>query len=334
MTDRSALSHLVRILGRGPGRSRNLERHEAARAMRLMLEGDAAPEAVGALLMLMRYRGENPDEIAGFADGARAGLGAWRDVGAAVDWPSYAAGKSRGLPLFLLSARLVAQAGLPVLMHGWNSASHMRPGADLRAALPAMEVPVVQTPAGAAQALRTGGIAYAALEAMSPDLHRLLRLRDVLGLRSAVNTTLRVLNPSGAATSVQGVFHPPYRPLQVSAALLLGQPRQMALKGGGGEFERNPAKTVILEGAARGDRYEMDAPPIVEEARRLSGDEAPDPALLPALWSGARRDAFSEAVVIATAAAALLAAGEAPGLPEAEDAAARLWRDRLGARAA
>ena len=35
---------------------------------------------------------------------------------------------------------------------------------------------------------------------------RLLRLRDVLGLRSAVNTVLRVLNPAGAETAVQGVY--------------------------------------------------------------------------------------------------------------------------------
>lgn len=34
--------------------------------MRLMLDG-AAPEAVGALLMLLRMKGETSDEIAGLA---------------------------------------------------------------------------------------------------------------------------------------------------------------------------------------------------------------------------------------------------------------------------
>ena len=80
-------------------------------------------------------------------------------------------------------------------------------------------------------------------------------LRDVLGLRSAVNTTLRVMNPSGAACSVQGVFHPPYRPLQVDASILRGQPRQLALKGGGGEFGDDgmlPMCTGIEEGCSGG----------------------------------------------------------------------------------
>ena len=326
-------SQLVRTLGRGPGRSRNLERGEAAEAMRQMLAGTPAPEAVGALLMLMRYRGENADEIAGFCDGATEGLAPWAEQRPAIDWPSYAAGRSRGLPLFLLAAKLAAQAGLPVLMHGWNSAAHMREAADLRAALPRIGIPVVETPQAAREALAAQGIGYAPLEAMSPELYRLLRLRDVLGLRSAVNTTLRVMNPSGAACSVQGVFHPPYRPLQVEASMLRGQPRQMALKGGGGEFERNPAKSVTLEGVVGGERIEIEAAPIIDDTRRLA-DETPDPAKLPALWAGEVEDPFSEAVVVATAAAALLAAGACTDLAAAEAEAARLWSERGSLRAA
>ena len=137
------LSQLVRALGRGPGRSRNLERQEAKAAMAAILAGRAAPEAVGALLMLMRFRGENAAEIAGFVDAMRDRSAAWAGVGAALDWPSYAAGKSRGLPWFLLSARLVAQAGFPVLLHGWNSHPGM---ADPRASLAGAGVPVTPTP--------------------------------------------------------------------------------------------------------------------------------------------------------------------------------------------
>ncbi len=64
----------VRTLGRGPGRSRSLTREEAEDAMRLMLSGDAAPQAVGALLMLMRMKGETAEEIAGFAHAAQSAM--------------------------------------------------------------------------------------------------------------------------------------------------------------------------------------------------------------------------------------------------------------------
>ena len=122
MTEAAAiLAPMVRALGRGPGRSRHLTREEAAQAMRTMLKGEAAPEAAGALLMLLRYRGEDANEIVGFVDALRGAAHEWKGVGAAIDWPSYAAGRSRGAPWFLLSARLVSLAGAPVLIHGWNS---------------------------------------------------------------------------------------------------------------------------------------------------------------------------------------------------------------------
>lgn len=86
-----SLSDHVRTLGRGPGRSRSFTQEEAFDAMTAMLTGDAAPEAVGALLMLMRMKGEIPTEIAGFAAAARVALPDLPPVD--PDWPTYAAGR-------------------------------------------------------------------------------------------------------------------------------------------------------------------------------------------------------------------------------------------------
>ena len=113
-----SLAEYVRILGRGQGRSRSMTHAEARTAMTLMLAETAAPEAVGAVLMLMRMKGETAEEIAGFAEASQSALSGLPQVD--LDWPSYAAGRSRGLPWFLLSARLVSQAGYQVLLHGWN----------------------------------------------------------------------------------------------------------------------------------------------------------------------------------------------------------------------
>jgi len=125
-----SLSRFVHMLGRGPSKARHMTRDEAGEAIGLILDGQAAPEAVGALLMLMRYRGETADEIAGFVDAIRARVSGWDALPVALDWPSYAAGRSRGRPWFLLSAKLVARAGHRVLIHGWNS--HQNPVASVR----------------------------------------------------------------------------------------------------------------------------------------------------------------------------------------------------------
>ncbi|MBE3639560.1 glycosyl transferase family protein [Mangrovicoccus algicola] len=320
------LAPLVRALGRGPGRSRSLDRKEAAEAMAAILDRTAAPEAVGALLMLMRYRGETGEEIAGFVDAIRARLARWEGLPVTLDWPSYASGRSRGLPLFLLSARLVALAGQRVLIHGWNS--HQNPHADLRAHLGEAGIAAATTPEGAAQALEENGIVYLPLEALDPELLRVVRLRDELGLRSPVNTALRAMNPARAPACVQGVFHPPYRGLQQDAAALLGERNLMVIKGGGGEFERHPAKQILVYGLEDGAVHEQMVPPLVEDTRRLA-DPDPKPGDLGRLWRGERSDAFAEATVTGTAALALLAAGGATTLEAAEARMRDLWGDRL-----
>ena len=321
-----SLAPLVYAMGRGPGRARSLSEDEAADAMRAMLAGTAEPEAVGALLMLMRYRGETPAEIAGFVTAARESLDGWAAVAPGLDWPSYAAGRSRGLPWFLLSAKLLAQAGVPVLLHGWTANAGKL--SDPRQSLESVDIPTVDTPATARAALGKHGIAYLPLENLSPDLLRLLRLREVLGLRSAVNTVLRCLNPCDATASVQGVFHPPYRALQQEASLRLGLGSLTVIKGGGGEFERNPAKPIEVFGVTQTDAWTLTAPAKLHTAQRLAEGVA-ECVDLAALWSGAAHDPFGIALVRGTAALALLAAGRAIDLEAAEAMAETLWLARL-----
>ena len=305
-----ALGEHVRTLGRGPGRSRSLEMSEARDAMNIMLNGEGAPEAVGALLMLLRMKGETPDEIAGFASAAQARL---PDMPRSdLDWPCYAAGRSRGAPWLLLAAKLVARAGHTVLLHGWNGKD-----ARIRAALPGLGIPVARTAAEADAALARHAIAYLPLEAVLPELFRLLTLRDVLHLRSCVNTVCRMLNPGRAAASVQGVFHPSYRTLQADAALRLGWSALSVIKGGGGEFERHPGKVIAGFGLRNSASWQDDLPALIDDKRRLTEVEpTPD-----ALWSGTTDNPFARACVLGTAQLALDTLGS-------ETKAETLWSDR------
>ncbi|UWQ94832.1 glycosyl transferase family protein [Rhodobacteraceae bacterium M385] len=314
----SAAPHLapyVAILGRGPGRSRSLTRDEAFAAMEIMLSGDAAPEAVGALLMLLRMKGEAAGEIAGFAAAAQCTCPALPM--ADLDWPSYAAGRTRGLPWFLLSARLVAMAGYRVVLHGWNGRDDA-----VRAHLATAGIVTATTADTAEAAMAKQGIVYLPLEDVHPALHHLLALRPVLGLRSCINTVARMLNPARAAASVQGVFHPSYRLLQADAAQALGWQALSVIKGGGGEFERHPGKGITGFGLREGQAWDAQLPALRHDTRRLA--EVAGGVTLGSLWEGAATDAFAEDIVIGTAALALETLGSDAPLETAQS----LWQTR------
>ena len=308
------LAEHVRTLGRGPGRARSLTRDEAFDAMRLMLQDGTAPEAIGAALMLLRMKGETADEIAGLAAAAQAGMSDMPRVD--LDWPSYAAGRTRGAPWFLLSARLVADAGHRVLLHGWNGTDDA-----VRSGLRSAGIATATTPDQAADLLDRDGIAYMPLEAAHPALFALLNLRAVLGLRSCVNTVCRMLNPGAAAASVQGVFHPSYRLLQADAAAQLGWQNLTVIKGGGGEFERHPAKDIAAFGLRAGAPWEAQFAATRSETRRLAAD-------LSAGLTGP--SPFETDIITGTAALAL----DTLGVTDSADAAQRLWDARKAARAA
>ena len=292
----------VQALGRGPGRSRPLTRAEAADAMALLLTpGAVDPHQAGAFLMLLRYRGENGDELAGLVDAARAAIGA-APGSVDLDWPSYGAGRTREAPWFLLAAVALAGTGLRIAMHGSNEFST---GFSVAEGLAALGRPVAEDRAAALANLDAGGFAYLPLAALSPELDRLLGLRRLFGLRSPINTLVRLMDPFDAAAGIDGVFHPPYIDSHIAAAQRLDRPRLLVLKGGGGEAERNPAKPVTAHlWDARAGRGVVALPAMAAPA---AGAPEPDIA---ALWRGEVVDAAVEARVVATIELGLLALGQ------------------------
>ncbi len=318
-------AEFVATLGRGPGRSRALTREEAREAFTLVLRGNVDPVQLGAFLMLLRYRGEDADEIAGLVEAAREAAALPAPLGAALDWPSYGAGRTRGAPWFLLAALTLARAGVPVLMHGSNRFSG---GVGVPEALAALGMAPADSFANAERQMADARFAYVPLDLILPALGRLLELRELLGLRSPVNTVVRLLDPAGAPAGVDGVFHPPYLAVHMGVAERLGRTRLLVLKGGGGEAERNPAKPAVghLWDACAGQAE------VAFPALSVVSPERGDAALLAAVWRGESQPPGAVATVQATLGLALLALGRAATAEDADSMAAALWSDRDGTK--
>ncbi len=310
----------IRILGKGKKGSRPLTQEEAFQAMRMILAGEVEEIQLGAFLMLMRVKEETPEELAGFVLAVRETLPAIANNSADLDWSAYA-GKRRHLPWFMLSSFLLAENGIKVLMHG--SASHSENRLFSQDMLGLFSLKKADSFDSAQQQLQTHNFAYLSIEKICPALNRMIHLRQLMGLRSPVHTLVRLINPFNAPYSIQGIFHPGYRPVHQEAALLLQQVHMTVIKGEGGETERNPDMECLAQSVDKGILSEETWPALF--SRRHVKPETLDPELLRQVWQAEQHDEFAEASIIGTTAVALKLLGKASSQSAAQQLATEYW---------
>lgn len=313
----------LRDVVRGAKLGRSLSEAEAREAMAMILAREVAPEQLGALLAVLRYRKETPEELAGFVRAAREVATLPAGVEADLDWPSYA-DRHKQLPYFALAALVLAQNGVKVLMHGLDGEG----GATTRAVLGALGHDSASSAAEIAPRLRQRNFAYLPIERLSPAVAALFALRPVLGVRTAANTFCRALNPAEAPAAMVGVFHPNYLDTHVATALCLGQCNVAAFKGGGGEAQRNPDKPCRVVGLRDGAPVEETWPALSQGASHPWREEPLEPQRVAALWRGEWRAPGPTAAVTGTLAVALKLLGRAATMTEAEAMARVLWQAR------
>lgn len=241
----NAFTQYVKILGRGKKGSRTLTTDEAHHAMSLILSGSVEPEQLGAFWMLIRIREETVDETVGFTKATREFLfnDETLEIEVDLDWPSYA-GKRNELPWFLLAALALANHGVKTVMHG-----HVFKGEErifVEETIRALGLPICHSRMEVKQSIELNNFAYMPLVDINHTLSDMMNLKYTLGLRSPVNTVVRMMNPFVAAHSVHGVFHTGYDILHVSACEKLNDPSVLIFRGGNGEAEVNPEREVTL----------------------------------------------------------------------------------------
>ena len=319
-----AFAGFVKLLGRGKTARRSLTEREAEEAFAMVLDGTATEAQIGAFLMLLRVKEETPSEITGMVRAARAQLHAPEtDLRVDLDWPSYA-GKRQHHPWYLLSALLLAGAGVRVLMHG--CAPHARDRLFVADALRELGIYPANSWQQARHELDDHGFCYMPLGTLSPALQSLMDLRAEFGLRSPVNTLVRHLDPARARAGLRSLHHPAYATLHAESALALGNDGVAVFRGEGGECEIRPdADTTIalLRAGAAG---------VMTLARSLAQrspkPERPCTDALRALWNDTSECTYGLDAVLGTAAVALLALGEVRDMDGAREAAEQLWQGR------
>ncbi|MGB0664136.1 MAG: glycosyl transferase family protein [Pontibacterium sp.] len=324
MTAEHPFAQYVRILGKGKKGTRSLTRDEAARAMAMILDDEVMSEQLGAFLMLLRVKEESPEELAGFADAVKAGIQAPKSLQVDLDWSSYA-GKKRRHPWYLLAALTLATHGYRIFMHG--AKGHTPERMYIEDILHLFNLSPARSWGQVEAELDRVNFAYMSIDDLCPKLGDIIQLRKSLGLRSPVHTFCRMLNPLGARSSVDGVFHPPYGPMHQKTAELLGFERNLTIKGDGGEAEAKPDGESTLQWMIEGTLTEAEWPRLVPN--RFIKEDYLDPKTLLAVWRGDANHEYGELAIKSTIALLLTLLGHQESREELLEKAEMMWRTRF-----
>ena len=326
MTADHPFAQYVRALGKGPNMWRHLTFDEAKDAMGMILRKEADPLQLGAFLLLLRRKGETGEEFAGMVAAAKEQFVVTRnDLEIDYDWPSYA-DRHRQQPWFILAAILLADQGYKILMHG--IAGYSENYAPTRPGLEKFNIPQASSLDDAQSLLAKNNLVYVGLEKFCPALQDLFELRPLLGVRTAVNTFGRDLNPLEASSQMQGVFHPPYMPTHRDTAIKLGQENAMIFKGGGGEVMRNPMKPARVSGLIQGEVMDLEWPALTETIGYKWRDEDLSPDQLVLMWQGKLDLPVPELGIIGTLSVALKMTEPDLSLEDLDAKATEIWKGR------
>ncbi|WP_169567009.1 glycosyl transferase family protein [Sneathiella limimaris] len=326
MSEDHPFAQYVRALGKGPNMWRDLDFEESKDAMSMILKGEAEPLQIGAFLLLLRRKGETGEEFAGMAAAAKALFEAdLPNLKVDYDWPSYA-DRHRQQPWFVLAAILLADQGYKILMHGIEGYSEGY--APTRPALECFKIPEATSLSDLATLFQDQNLVYLGLEKFCPELQALFELRPYLGVRTAVNTFARDLNPLNAPCQLQGVFHPPYKAGHLQTAKILGQENAMIFKGGGGEVMRNPMKEARVDALLAGEETEIVWPALTDTTTYKWREEDLTSDQVLKLWRGDISLPVPEKAIIGTLSVALKMKNPDESVETLDRMATEIWENR------
>ena len=245
-----SISKYIKIIGRGKQGARSLTREDAADLFGQVLDGSVTDLEVGGFCLAMRIKGETPEEMAGFLDAMHQRMNHYpansQSNQPIVVLPTY--NGARKLPVLTpLLALLLAQRGVPVLLHGTATESSRVFTSEVLAAL--------DIPAQAAiKAIAPGEVLFAPTELLLPALKRLLDVRRAVGLRNPAHSLVKILNPChGKALVVSSYTHPEYA-VSMGETFELIKANALLLRGTEGEVVADPRRMPQMEAFIEGIR--------------------------------------------------------------------------------
>ncbi len=316
----------------------SLTESESRDAFGAVMQGEATPAQVAALLVGLRVKGETPEEVAGAADalrGAMVRLPA-TDPRGLVDTCGTGGGAVGTFNISTAAALLAAGMGVRIAKHGNRSFTSQCGSADV---LEALGVPIEVSLEVMEHALRDAGIVFMFAPLMHPAMRHVGPVRRELGIPTVMNIVGPLANPACAGRQVVGVADATRVPLIAGALRTLGAVHALVVHGEPGMDEVSPLGLTRVVEIRDGNTSEWTIDPadygfsggtVTELA---GGPPFQNAAAVSAVLDGSAPPTAMAAVILNAAAALYVSPGGPSAYGDAIDAARAGLRDGAGMKA-
>lgn len=299
---------------------RPLEQAAVAAAFDIVMQGNASPVQISALLTGLRVRGESAEVVAGAASALRRAMVRFviEDSDSVVDTCGTGGGSLGTFNISTAAALVAAGAGVRVAKHGNRSFTSKSGSADV---LEALGVDIDVESDAMHRAFASAGIVFMFAPRMHPAMRYVGPVRRELGVPTVMNIIGPLANPASAGRQVIGVADALRAPVIARALAALGTVHSLVVHGEPGMDEVSPlGRTRVLE-VRGGTVTEWTVEPAELGAgaalpsELAGGTPQQNAELVRACLDGsAPRGAI--AAVVVNAGAAVYVAGAARSLPE------------------
>lgn len=307
-------------------RREDLNREEAGELLDALLDAEATDAQISAALVALAAKGETVEELTGLVEGLRSRAVRVKSRHSCfIDTAGTGSSRAKTFNISTAAAFVIAGAGLPVAKHGNRAASSKSGSADL---LTVLGVNVSAIPSVSESSLNEIGICFMFAPLYHGATARVAGIRRQLGIHTTFNLLGPLSNPAGAPRQIVGVWRKDFAERMASVLAALGTERAWVVHGEDGLDEITlTGKTHVAEaheGQVR--KFEIDPGLFGLEVASLDhlrgGDTETNARIVRAVLDGSRQDE-ARALVIMTAAAALVLGGVAVDLREGATLAAK-----------
>jgi anthranilate phosphoribosyltransferase len=307
-------------------RREDLNRDEAGQLLESLLDAEATDAQIAAALVALAAKGETVEELTGMAAGLRArAVRVKARHSCFIDTAGTGSSRAKTFNISTAAAFVIAGAGLPVAKHGNRAASSKSGSADL---LTALGVNVSAIPTVSESSLNEIGICFMFAPLYHGATARVAGIRRQLAIHTTFNLLGPLSNPAGAPRQIIGVWRKDLAERLARVLAALGTEHAWVVHGEDGLDEITVAGKTYVAEARDGEVKTFEIAPddfgfdvgVLDHLR--GGDTEANAAIVRAVLAGERRDE-ARALVIVTAAAALLLGGVANDLRDGASRAAK-----------